>query len=105
MLGNNKVYESHNPSRDVWGEFNGQMVNAFLINIDELSKKDTIESEGKIKGLITEPKLTINNKGLNKFEIDSHHRFINTTNNEDPIKTTKGDRRNLIIRCSDEKKR
>jgi phage/plasmid-associated DNA primase len=78
------------------------MANSFLVNLDELSKKETMESEGKIKGLITEPKLTINNKGVNKFEVQSFHRFIITTNNEEPINTSKDDRRKTIIRSSDE---
>lgn len=102
MLGVKKVFETTNPSRDVWGSFNGIMVNAFLINLDELSQKETIESEGKIKGLITNPALTINNKGVNQFTITSYHRFIATTNNYNPVKTSEDDRRNLIISSSDE---
>lgn len=103
MLGDSKVFETTSPSRDVWGDFNGRMCNTFLINLNELSKKETIECEGKIKGLITDPKLTINNKGVNQYDINSFHRFIITTNNLEPIKTSKDDRRNLIIRSSDEK--
>ena len=104
MLGSSKVFETTNPLRDIWGDFNGQMANNFLINLNELSKKDTLECQGKIKGLITEPTMTINNKGMNQYKIQSYHRFIITTNNEDPITTKKDDRRNLIIKCSDELK-
>lgn len=89
--------------RDVWGDFNGRMCNTFLINLNELSKKETAECEGRIKGLVTDPKLTINNKGLNQYDIRYFHRFIITTNNSEPINTSKDDRRNLIIRSSDEK--
>jgi len=103
MLGENKVFETTTPSRDVWGDFNGKMCNTFLINLNELSKKETSECEGRIKGLITDPNLTINNKGVNQYVIKSHHRFIITTNNNEPINTSKDDRRNLIIRSSDEK--
>jgi len=103
MLGNAKIFETTNPVRDVFGEFNNHMANSFLVNLNELSKKDTLESQGKIKGLITDPKITINNKGLNKFEVLSYHRFIITTNNEEPIVTKSDDRRNIIIRSSDEK--
>jgi hypothetical protein len=102
MLGNSKVFETTNPSRDVWGDFNGRMANTYLINLNELSKKETIESEGKIKGLITDPKLTINNKGSNQYDIHSFHRFIISTNNEEPMNTTKDDRRKWFVRCSDE---
>ena len=102
MLGGKKVFETTNPSRDVWGSFNGIMVNAFLVNLDELSQKETIESEGKVKGLITNPAMTINNKGVNQFTISSYHRFIATTNNYNPVKTSEDDRRNLIISSSNE---
>lgn len=102
MLGKNKVFETTNPSRDIWGDFNGRMANTFLINLNELSKKDTLECEGKIKGLITDPKITINNKGVNQYDIESYHRFMISTNNEEPINTSKDDRRKVIIRCSDE---
>jgi hypothetical protein len=102
MLGSSKVFETAEPSRDVWGDFNGRMANTFLINLDELSKKETIESEGKIKSLITSPSLTINNKGVNQYDIQSFHRFLITTNKEEPINTSVDDRRNFIIRSSDE---
>jgi hypothetical protein len=102
MLGSTKVFETTQPSRDVWGEFNGLMADAFLVNMNELSKKEGIESEGRIKGLITDPTLKINNKGVAQFPIDSFHRFIVTTNKEDPMSTNKDDRRKLIIRSSDE---
>lgn len=104
MLGNEKVFETTNPSRDVWGDFNGMMCNCFLVNLNELSKKDTIEAEGKIKGLITDNTLAINQKGLPQYKIKSYHRFITTTNKEEPMNSSNGDRRNLIIRSSDEKK-
>jgi phage/plasmid-associated DNA primase len=102
MLGSTKVFETTQPSRDVWGEFNGLMADAFLVNLNELSKKETVESEGRIKGLITDPTMKINNKGVSQFPINSFHRFIITTNNEEPIATSKDDRRKLIIRSSDE---
>jgi phage/plasmid-associated DNA primase len=104
MIGFNKYFETTNPMRDIWGDFNGRMANTFLINLNEMSKKDTLECQGRIKGLITDGKLTINNKGMNQYQIQSYHRFIVTTNNEDPIVTKSDDRRNLVIRTSDELK-
>lgn len=102
MFGSTKVYETANPSKNVWGDFNGMMANAFLVNLNELSKKETLESEGKIKALITDAKLTINNKGVNQYDVVSYHRFIVSTNNEEPFNTSKDDRRKFVIRCSDE---
>jgi len=102
MLGGEKILQTTKPSQNVWGNFNGQMKNAFLVNLDELSKKEGEGADGYIKGLITEPKMTINEKGIIPYEISSYHRFFITTNNEDPVKTSKKDRRKLIIRASDE---
>jgi hypothetical protein len=102
MLGNEKILQTTKPSQNVWGNFNGQMKNAFLVNLDELSKKEGEGADGYIKGLITEPRITINEKGIIPYEIPSYHRFFITTNNEDPVKTSKDDRRKLIVRASDE---
>ena len=104
MFGNELVFETSNPSRDVWGDFNGMMMNAFVVNLNEISKKDTIEAEGRIKSLVTEPTIHINMKGKNQLEIQSFHRLISTTNGEEPYTSKKDDRRNVIVRCSDEKK-
>ncbi len=103
MMGPGKVLVTTTPSRDVWGSFNGLMSNCFLVNLNEMSKKETADAEGKIKGLITDTQLTINKKGIDPYLINSYNRFMGTTNSEDPVKTKKGDRRNNIIRSSDEK--
>lgn len=103
MFGKCKVFETTDPNRDVWGNFNSQMKSSFLVNLDELSKKDLFESIGKVKGLVTNEALTINEKMVSTYKISSYHRFIATTNSSDPIPTSKDDRRNWIIRCSDEK--
>lgn len=102
FIGEDKYVETRTPSRDVWGNFNGRMANTFLVNLDELSRKESLECEGEIKGLITNPRMTINEKGVKQYGIISYHRFIGTTNNEDPLKTEKDDRRNWIVRSSDE---
>ena len=103
LLGHGRVFKTSDPSRDVWGMFNGQLEHCYLVHLDELSKKETLDAEGRIKTLVTDSSLTINNKGRAQYVINSYHRFIITTNNDDPIKTSTDDRRNLIIRASDEK--
>ena len=103
MLGENKVLETTNPARDVWGDFNGQMLDSYLVNLNELGKKQQQDNVGKIKGLITDKELTINQKGIDQMKTNSFHKFIITTNNEDPVYTNHGERRFFIIRSSDEK--
>jgi len=101
MIGKKKYMESPNPSRDVWGNFNGKMATSFLVNLNEMSKKDTVDAMGQIKALITDSELNINEKGISQYTVTSYHRFIITTNNEDPIDTKQDDRRFWIVRASD----
>jgi hypothetical protein len=104
MLGNKKVMESSNPSRDIYGHFNGPMKDSFLVNINEVSRKDSLGEEGKLFALITDETIDINEKGRPQYTIKSYHRFIISTNCDDPVPTSKGDRRFIVIRCSDEMK-
>ena len=104
ILGNKKVFETAEPSRDVWGNFNEMMKDCYLVVLNELNKKESKDSEDKIKMLQTDPSLTINIKGGTKFVMKSYHHFMITSNNENPIKSVKGDRRNFITKSSDEKK-
>ena len=104
MLGQKKYLETSMPERDVWGDFNSAMSESYLVSIEELEFLQTKKSEGTFKSYITQPRIPINSKGKDLLRLKSYHRFIGSTNNLDcPIKTEKDDRRNLIIRCSDEK--
>tara|TARA_R110000796_G_scaffold4086_3_gene15578 strand:+ start:116 stop:2314 length:2199 start_codon:yes stop_codon:yes gene_type:complete len=102
MLGDTKVFETTSPSKHVWGNFNGSMKDTFLVNLNELNKKEFDGSQDYFKALVTDNSILINIKNVKQMKIKSFHRFIITTNNEEPIPTKKGDRRNVIIRSSDE---
>ena len=43
-MGDGKVFETSNPLRDIFDGFNGQMTNAFLVNLNEVGKKDMANS-------------------------------------------------------------
>jgi len=103
LFGEHKIFTTTMPERDVWGSFNGLMASCYIVCLDELNPRSMDEAEGRIKGLTTEKKVVINNKGLQSYEVDSYHRFIATTNSI-LAKSKKGDRRNAYIRCSDEVK-
>ena len=100
MFGNKRVLETTNPLRDVWGQFNGMMQNAFVVNLNEISKKDTLQVEGQMKAAITDSTIAINKKGQDAYVIDSYHRYISTTNNAEHLRTHKNDRRNLMTQVS-----
>ena len=102
LMGKSKVLETPSPSEHVWGKFNNLMTTAFLVNLNEMSKSETLGAQGKMKTLVTDLMIQINNKGVSAYDIESYHRFIATTNEEDPMTTKRGDRRNLIIQASSE---
>lgn len=103
LLGDVKVMITARPEKYVWGDFNTLMASAFLVGLDEMSKSVTTSAVEFIKNLITDVKMTINDKGHSAYTINSYHHFMMMTNkNDGGIITTQGDRRKLMIRISDE---
>jgi hypothetical protein len=98
-------FETSQPERDVWGNFNPLMASSLLVVLSECDKRNSFGSENKIKALITDPEMTINDKGIKPFVIQSFHRFITPTNSYDPVKLEEEERRNMIIKMSDEFKK
>lgn len=99
------TFESTNPARDVWGQFNSSLLDNMLIILSEVSHKQQGKSaENKLKGLITDATVPVNQKNLGLIDMKSYHRFVTLTNNTDPIKLDADDRRNLVAQCSPEKK-
>jgi hypothetical protein len=101
MIGESKVLKSTEPDKNVWGHFNGSMSNAYLVILEELTEKKTTEYDGIIKDLITSGMISINQKGEKPYSMKSFHKFISASNTT-PIKTIKGDRRNFIVKASNE---
>jgi hypothetical protein len=105
ILGASKVRLTASPEEYVWGRFNNMMETAFLVFFDEISKQMTGKDMEKIKNLITEPEITIQHKGVDGFPMRSFHRFGGLTNTWDGGMTiSKGSRRFLMCKMSDEKK-
>ena len=103
MLGSSKVLETTTPSKNVWGgSSNAVMKTAFLVNLNEMSQKESYGAEGQIKALITDPTIIIKELYTNPIVVDSYHRFVVSSNNDEAVAKKKGSRRSVIIRCSDE---
>lgn len=102
LLGKNKVWDCVDPLRDIFGNFNGKMKNAFLVNLNESSSKDFKGVMGKVKAFVTDSEFTLRAMQQDAIELPSFHRFILTTNDDFPIPTGKGDRRFGIIAASND---
>lgn len=96
MLGNQKVYETGKPERDVWGQFNAIIEDAKIIVLDEVGQKAMAE-RGQFKNLVTEPTITINQKGMKSYEKSFYGEFMLTTNKENPVHISKDNRRMVIF--------
>ena len=101
IMGSKKVFESTDPQRDIFGQFNTQMKDSVLVIFNEANRSSFFNSNDKKKALITDDVLTINDKGKSSIVINSCHRFMTFTNNPDP--STKNKRRDIFIRASDDK--
>ena len=101
IMGSKKVFESTDPQRDIFGQFNTQMKDSVLVIFNEANRSSFFNSNDKKKALITDDVITINDKGKSSIVINSCHRFMTFTNNPDP--STKNKRRDLFIRASDDK--
>jgi hypothetical protein len=101
LMGNKKVLQTSNPERDIFGNFNPLMQEAFLVNFNEVGVKQLDKFDERIKELTTDDTILINCKGKDMFEMKSYHRLLFTTNKETPKKINKNTRRDVIIRCSD----
>ena len=101
LIGESRCLVTSKPQDDVWGTFNSLISNKYLIILEELSEKQTTEYEGTIKDLISGGRLTINTKGIKQYKIDSYLKFIALSNTV-TCRSISGDRRNVLIKCSDE---
>ena len=101
MGGGSRCWESTAPEDEIFGKYNDNMADAFLVCFNESDKSNFYNANNKKKALITEPFITIKPKGHTNYITRSCHRFILFSNNCDPNQKNK--RRDFTMRCSDDK--
>jgi hypothetical protein len=105
IFGQDKILETESPEEYVWGRFNNMMETSFLVVMNEISKQMTNGGIDKIKGIIDGEQIQIQHKGKGAYNMKSFHRFAGCTNAWDGGMTiSKGSRRFLMCKMSDEKK-
>lgn len=73
------------------------MKEAIFIHLQETNGASTGKNADMLKAVLTEEKQTINSKGIDAYEVESYWRLFGTTNNSDPVKIEKGDRRFAVM--------
>ena len=96
----NSTYASVNT---ITQKHNKTLSNKIFLGVDELP---TLEKQfhnlfDTLKGLITEPYITIEPKGFETYMIDNLCNFIFMTNNKNSIKIEKSDRRYVVFEISE----
>ena len=88
----------------VTGNFNGSLERAFIVFMDEALFVGDRRSTDAFKSLATEPVIHINEKHQPARQIRSYHRYFVATNADHWKHTEKDDRRDFVLRVSEERK-
>jgi hypothetical protein len=103
MLGE-KYFSAPDSAERVFGRFNKTLKDKLLILFPETNGKNTFMFSDSIKNMIDgSGKILIEQKGVDAYDINNYMSFIFFSNHDNPIKIEKGDRRFVVINCTDER--
>ena len=97
----NKYYNSTADITDLLGSFNSNFAGKLLINLNEACWGGNTKDAGKVKGMITEPTITVKKKGIDAYVITDICNYIYDTNESYFAKIEPGSRRHFCNSCSD----
>ena len=96
-------YYSTSCLENLLGNFNAAIEGKILINLNECTWGGDKRKEGRLKELITENQITINQKNVKTYSIDNYANVVVTSNNDWILGINKNDRRWQMITCSNDK--
>jgi len=82
------------------GRFNGHFAQTSLAYFDEAFWAGDKSAEGILKGLITEPTISLEKKGKDAVQIDNHMNLIFSSNNDWVVPAGLEERRFLVLKVS-----
>lgn len=84
-------------------KFNADFENKLLMFVDEAKSSVDVASRGvlseALKHGISQPRIKIEHKGVDAYEVNCYSRFIFATNDSLPFTLDHDDRRNLVLDC------
>ena len=95
LLGGQYVYRTAKID-EIFGSFNAALKNKLIVQINELAGKDGFENKDKLKDLITQHTVNINEKNKPQYEQTNYSRIIICTNRFNSIEVASGDRRMFV---------
>jgi len=102
ILGRDYCIEINSVEHALFGRFNAQLVNKVFVNINEIDRTTMSAYAEQLKAIITQPTLTIEDKGKKRFEVNNLLHFMTTCNNENAFKITETSRRFMYLETSNE---
>ena len=90
--------------KSVTGDFNASLERTFIVWLDEAIFSGNRCATDSLKSLVTEPFIHINEKYQPARQTKSFHRFFSASNADHYIATDRDDRRDFVLRVSDEHK-
>ena len=97
------LYYSTANIEEIVGTFNPSAEGRLLINLNECTWGGRKSQSGILKALVTEDKMTINNKNVKPYMIENYSNVIITSNDTNPIEIDKSNRRYYVIDIKEEK--
>lgn len=90
---------------DVVGQFNAAIERKFIIFMDEAMFSGDRKAQDRLKSMITEATVTVEQKYQPSRTIASYHRFIAASNHQHFAQVSSDDRRFLFLRVSEQRKK
>ena len=100
LIGKAASFETDQPQRDVWGDNNSKMINAFFVRITEADKKKFKGYVGEMRTKITDEEIRVRSLYCEAANVRSYARFFCDTNYPDAIPDEHGERRFFVVLCA-----
>ena len=101
IIGLHGCFTTDEPQKDVWGDNNGRMKDAFFVRIQEASKAQFTGYVGKLRGKVTDNPIRVRDLYCAAANVKNFSRFFLDTNFVDAIPDEHGERRFFIVKCSE----
>ena len=95
LLGRQYLYRTAKID-DIFGSFNSALKNKLIVQINELAGRDGFENKDKLKDLITQQTVNINEKNKPQYDQTNYSRIIICTNRFNSIEISPTDRRFFV---------
>ena len=100
MVGGHACFETNDPARDVWGDNNDNMRTAFMVRIVESDKKAYAGQIGKVRNMITDPKIRVRSLYGAAANVRSFFRGFGDSNDRSAFPDSDNERRFFALNCN-----